>query len=112
MAYPPHVPPPPGRPIRTRSVLLGILTPVVLFSALNGIAALMVPQGEDAAINAFFVYLPIGIVVLSVLTLVGGVLMIVLGDRGFGIGLLCGWALGVIVGGGVCLAVLGVTGNA
>lgn len=100
-------PPEPGKPIRWWAILLGIGTSVVLLSALNGIAGLFLPHAdEDQALTTILVYLPIGIAVLSLLILVGGVLMTIFGDRGYGIGLLTGWALGLIVGAGVCVAVI------
>lgn len=105
----------PGRPIRGRSVVFGILTPVVPFLVLNVVAAVWaINETNDPNYNPgngdgwalFFTY-TIAVAVISLLSVAGGVLVTFFGDRGYGIGLLCGWALGLVVGAGACLALVG-----
>jgi hypothetical protein len=100
-------PPAPRRPIRWWTVILGALTPIVVFGAVNLFAGLFAADREDdVGPNVIFIYLPVALAMLSLLTLVAGILFIVKGDRGYGIGLLSGWALGLIVGAGVCFTAL------
>jgi hypothetical protein len=87
-------------------VLAGVLASVAVYTLFDVIIALSLRSSSDqASAYGLFLYGPIGLAVLSLVSLVGGILMILKGDRGFGIGMLSGWALGVIVGAGVCFQI-------
>jgi Ca2+/Na+ antiporter len=117
--YPPTPPPPPEpRPIRGSKVGLGIGISiglhVLVIGAGIGFSALAV-QSSDQLATALGLML-LGELLVFLAVIIWGVLQIVRGDRGLGVGLLIGWAVGVIVlpvvGFGVCVATLsgGVSG--
>lgn len=116
MSQPPYGPPPgfgppppvpPGRPKRfsgamvavgvVSGMVLAVGLPLLLLSVLAGIGP------DQAAVGWTFVGL--GVLVPAV---VGGVL-VARGSperRGFGLGLLIGWATATLVGGGLCVALI------
>jgi hypothetical protein len=103
-------PPPSGdRPIRGGKIAAGIGLAMLGHLITIGIGVLAVIGAANASIG--WLYLGLGAqVALFVACLTVGIVWIVKRDRGLGIGLLVGWAVGVIVlpviGFGVCVALL------
>jgi hypothetical protein len=97
------VPAPPrdatGRPIRVWRILAGIVLAVAAHLVLTGSGIVLVEQGlgggtGQAGILGFLMLLMVQ-GVLVVCCALPGLLMLLFGDRGFGIGLLTGWGFGV-----------------
>ena len=92
----------PQRPVRGGMVALG--AGIALFAQVLAIGVGILATGDaaDAVRLVLILQIPVFIGVL-----VAGVLLIVKGDRGLGIGLFIGWAIGIValpvVGFGVCV---------
>jgi hypothetical protein len=90
------------RPIRAWRIIAGAVLAIVAHLVLTGSGVAVVRAGfgdayvEDGGILAFLMLLFVqgALVVICALP---GLLLLVFGDRGFGIGLLIGWAAGVAV---------------
>jgi hypothetical protein len=111
---PPRVPFPPGArpPIRGRRVALGVALAIAGHLLTVGIAVLFVRSGGAGA-----AWLSAGLIaqaLLFIACLVIGIVLISRGDRGLGIGLIIGWAVGVIVipvvGFGACILLISSSG--
>ena len=110
----PTPPPPPGgdRPIRGSRVALGIGLALLghLITVALAIPSFTTPDEYGLWLGAALT----GQAVLFVACLVLGIVLIVRGDRGIGLGLLIGWAVGIIVlpviGFGACIVALRSTG--
>jgi hypothetical protein len=95
------------RPIRWGRLALGLAVPVVVFAGFEGaVSALLLRQSEGAGLTTLVVWMPLGILLLSLLTAVGAVVAHRRGDRGLALGLLIGLAPGLVVGSAITLAVL------
>jgi Ca2+/Na+ antiporter len=115
--HPQGVPPPNPRPIRGSRVAIGIGAAIgahVLSIALGiGIGALGIGFGAlftaSDHLGAALAAITIGQLLVFVGCLAVGIVLLARGDRGIGLGLLIGWAVGVIVlpvvGFSVCVAV-------
>lgn len=106
-------PPPPGaRPILGRRVAVGIGLAMLAHLISIGAAVLaIVVAGQTSAGSTAWLVAPLGAQLLVFVgCMVLGILGIVRGDGGVGLGLLVGWALGIIVlpviGFGICVAAL------
>ncbi|HET9517010.1 MAG TPA: hypothetical protein VFO77_04720 [Actinoplanes sp.] len=106
---PAYSPQPPGqrRPIEGRRVAIGVA--IAIGAHLLTLAA--IPIGslfQDGAILGAFVFLALqGLLFLTLLVV--GIVLTVRQDGGIGVGLLIGWALGVLVSFGGCVALLNLT---
>lgn len=114
--YPYQGPLPPNpRPIRGGRVALGIGAAVLahILSIALGLGVGAALSGGDQLSGALLTIL-IGQVLVFVACIALGIVLLVRGDRGIGLGLLIGWAVGVlvlpVVGFGVCVAALSGTG--
>lgn len=103
-------PPPPGqRPIRGARIALGIgiALGAHLLTIGLGVGVGAIAAGSDPVTPAVITLFATQVLVFLG-CLVAGILLIVRSDRGLGIGLLIGWAVGVIVlpviGVGICIA--------
>jgi hypothetical protein len=110
-------PPRPGdKPIRTGKVWAGIgyATAAHVASVLLAVLLAFVATGDDAVAITLFVGLG-GQVVVFIGCLTFGIIWIVKYDRGIGVGLLIGWAVGVlvlpVVGFGLCVWALNQSGG-
>jgi hypothetical protein len=111
---PPPQPPGEDRPIHGRKIAagIGIAAAAQVLAILIGVGATIAGGASDNSENALLgVYLEMLLqLVLFIACLVVGIVWIVRRDRGFGIGILIGWAVSIIVfpvaGIGVCIAVL------
>jgi hypothetical protein len=89
-----------GRPIRAWRVIAGFVLAVAAHLALTGSGVVLVDSylddrsPEGGGILGFLVLLAVQ-GVLVVCCALPGLLMLLFGDRGFGIGLLAGWAAGL-----------------
>src|SRR2546423_7671589 len=98
------VPAPPriatGRPVRGWRLVAGVLLSLVGHLLVTGFGVAVVRTGadgaylEDGGFVALFLLLIFEIALVLCCAL-PGLLLLLFGDRGFGIGLLIGWALGV-----------------
>jgi hypothetical protein len=103
-------PPPPGpRPVRGARVALGIgiALGAHLLTIGLGVAVGALARASDQVTPAL-ITLFVAQLLVFIGCLVAGILLIVRSDRGMGIGLLIGWALGVfvlpVIGVGLCIA--------
>ncbi len=105
----PPLPPSGGRPIRGAKVAAGIGVAILGHLVTIGIGVVAVIGAANSSVAWLYLALA-GQVALFVACLTIGIVWIVKRDRGFGLGLLIGWAVGVIVlpvvGFGVCVALL------
>lgn len=106
---PPPVPPRPGRePLRASRVWAGIGSAMLahLVAAACPAGALIVASSETGKALIFGGL--VAEIALFLAAVIGGIVLIVRGDRAFGIGLIIGWAVGFIVlpliGMGVCVS--------
>jgi Ca2+/Na+ antiporter len=110
--HPPTPPPPEPRPIHGRKVGLGIAIALglhVLVIAVGiGFPALAVRPADQ--LGTALVIILLGELLVFLASMIWGLMQLVRGDRGLGVGLLIGWAVGVfvlpVVGFGVCVATL------
>ena len=103
-------PPPSGdRPIRGGKVAAGIGVAILGHLVTIGIAVLGILASAQASLAWLTVALAAQVALFAACLTVG-IVWIVKRDRGFGLGLLIGWAVGVIVlpvvGFGVCVALV------
>ena len=88
------------RPVRTWRLVAGLLLSLVCHLLVTGFGVAVVRTGadgaylEDGGFVALFLLLIFEIALVLCCAL-PGLLLLLFGDRGFGIGLLIGWALGV-----------------
>jgi hypothetical protein len=108
---PPPLPLPGGRPrppIRTGKVFLGIGLAILGHLVVIGAIVLVAYVSQD--LNASLIVGLVGELVLFVACLAVGIVWITRRDRGIGVGLLIGWAVGAlvlpVVGFGVCVALV------
>ena len=113
---PPPPPQPGGKPIRTGKVWAGIglaIAAHVVSVVLMVVLAFAMP-GSDALGYSLWAGL-LGQLVVFIGCLTFGIIWIAKYDRGIGIGLLIGWAAGVIVlpvvGFGICVAAISQSGG-
>ena len=105
------VPPPPGgdRQIKGSRVAAGIAVAILGHLLTVALAIPSFTTSGNTGINWFIAAL-IGQAVLFLACLTVGIVLAVRGDRGFGMGLIIGWAVGIIVlpviGFGACVVAL------
>jgi hypothetical protein len=114
-------PPPPrmpgDRPIHGRRVAqgIGIAIGAHLVSIALSVAVLLLTRNSSSQVSIWSIVSLGAQLLVFVGCLVFGILGLTRGDRGRGLGLLIGWAVGVIVlpviGAGVCIAVLNAQGT-
>lgn len=109
-------PPPNPRPILGRKLGAGIgyaLAAHVLSIALGVGWAVLARDSDAAGISVLIILVGQLMVFLGCLAI--GIIQLVQGDRGIGVGLLVGWAIGVlvlpVVGVGVCIAAMNSAGS-
>jgi hypothetical protein len=113
-APPPPLPPGPQRPIRTGRVFagIGVAFAAQVVAILIGLAVVLLGSRSANSENALIgLYLEIALqLAVFAACLTVGIIWIVRKDRGFGLGLLIGWAVSVLVfpvaGIGICVAIL------
>jgi hypothetical protein len=103
--------PPPRPPLRVGRMLLGCLVAPALHAVLGGIAvlvAVVVGPGESGENQLFILLfgLPVLLLLATITTIVLGLVLIARGDNALGGGILIGWALTLLLGGGTCLALV------
>ncbi|HZN19924.1 MAG TPA: hypothetical protein VFB84_17315 [Micromonosporaceae bacterium] len=116
---PPATPPSGSPPIRSSRIAVGVGAAVAghLLTVVLGVAigAALGNEDYDAVGTGLAVALG-GQVLLFVACLVASVLLVTRGDRGLGLGVIIGWAAGLmvtpVVGFGVCIWALQPTGGA
>lgn len=100
-----HYPPPGSQPPRGRGweIFAGVV--------IGGVAAVVVPILVLAAASGFGIGFAEIIVSIVLVPIVGVGLLFGTGSRPWGIGILIGWAIALIVIGGSCVAILASLGN-
>jgi hypothetical protein len=95
---------------------IGLAIGAHLLSIAISVAVLLLTKGVDAQVSIWSITSVAAQLLVFVGCLVFGILGITRGDRGRGLGLIIGWALGILVlpviGFGVCVAVLNAQGHA
>jgi hypothetical protein len=95
------------RPVRWWTVVVGVVVPTVAFTGFEGgLTAALLRQEETAGLTTLLFWLPLGILLLAVATILAGAAVLRVVDRGLGIGLLVGCVTGLLTGAAVCVAVL------
>lgn len=105
-------PPPPTnpRPIRTGRVWAGI--GLALLGHLLAIAGGLALTNIDVGLGTYGIGLAVAEFLLLAACVTVGILQLVRGDRGLGVGLLVGWAVGAVIFAGACVALIVVVANA
>ena len=87
--------------------MVGVVVPTVAFTGFEGgLTAALLRQEETAGLTTLLFWLPLGILLLAVATILAGAAVLRVVDRGLGIGLLVGCVTGLLTGAAVCVAVL------